>query len=402
LAAPLNNYAVRMGAEPFLPIPLNFECEKAARILQSFCLYDVPPVQNASGNQLEPDEHSPFIDIPPSVIADAVGLAIFTVGRIGFHLSGSTGSGVLVARLPDGRWSPPSGIRIHSIGAGITYGIDVYDCVCVLNTQEALEIFTNPQTRFTLGPDLTLAAGPYGGGGAVAFRGIFPDAKHPKHGKVHVHHPHHYHYHYHGLHHKKGAKHEEAEGLLAAPREPPPTPATPEQFAVAPPPEQQKQPPMEQPVSQPAPQEQQQPQQQDLKQPQEQDVKLPQQLEQQPLPGQPLPQQQGPGDEQGEGSTAVHESGDLHRAVALVNESLRRPVYSYIRSRGLYIGLQINGAVITERTDANTAFYGAPVTVPQILQAQVPINEATAAEGGWQRAVMPLINALKWAEGQRP
>lgn len=36
-AVPVNNWAVRMGTESFLPMPMELECDKAARILQSFC-----------------------------------------------------------------------------------------------------------------------------------------------------------------------------------------------------------------------------------------------------------------------------------------------------------------------------------------------------------------------------
>ena len=42
-----------------------------------------------------------FIHKPPA-IQRAKGLAIFTTFRTGFHFSGAGGSGVVVARLPDG------------------------------------------------------------------------------------------------------------------------------------------------------------------------------------------------------------------------------------------------------------------------------------------------------------
>lgn len=42
------------------------------------------------------------IIIPPNILGDAKGLAIFTVLKAGFLFSGRAGSGIVVARLPDG------------------------------------------------------------------------------------------------------------------------------------------------------------------------------------------------------------------------------------------------------------------------------------------------------------
>lgn len=82
------------------------------------------------------------------------------------YLAGNGGSGVVVARLPDGSWSPPSAFSVAAGGIGIVYGIDVYDCICVLNTKEAVEAYTKPEAQ--LGVGLLLAAGPVGGTADVA------------------------------------------------------------------------------------------------------------------------------------------------------------------------------------------------------------------------------------------
>lgn len=99
------------------------------------------------------------------VIRNARGLAIFTVMRWGLHWSGAGGSGVVVARLPDGSWSPPSGILIHTLGIGLIAGADIYDCVCVINNDKGMEGFT--RVRATLGGEISAAVGPLGGGGTV-------------------------------------------------------------------------------------------------------------------------------------------------------------------------------------------------------------------------------------------
>lgn len=85
--------------------------------------------------------------------------------RTGLWVSGSGGSGVLVAKMPNGEWSPPSGILMHTAGLGFLIGVDIYDCVIVINNDKALEAFT--KVRCTLGGEISAAAGPVGMGGVM-------------------------------------------------------------------------------------------------------------------------------------------------------------------------------------------------------------------------------------------
>lgn len=85
--------------------------------------------------------------------------------RTGLWVSGSGGSGVLIARNPDGTWSPPSGILVHTLGVGFNAGIDIYDCVVVINNAKALEAFS--KLRVTLGGEVSMAVGPVGVGGTL-------------------------------------------------------------------------------------------------------------------------------------------------------------------------------------------------------------------------------------------
>jgi len=66
------------------------ECKKCGRILASF----IDPSQAFGPDKI----------IPPSILANAKGLAILTVFKVGFLGSGRFGSGVVVARLSDGTW----------------------------------------------------------------------------------------------------------------------------------------------------------------------------------------------------------------------------------------------------------------------------------------------------------
>ena len=87
-----------------------------------------------------------------------MGLAIFSCMRSGLWMSGSGGSGILIARKADGTWSPPSGILLHTSALGFVIGVDIYDCVLVINSLPALEMFT--RSRVTLGTDVHLCVGP--------------------------------------------------------------------------------------------------------------------------------------------------------------------------------------------------------------------------------------------------
>lgn len=85
--------------------------------------------------------------------------------RTGLWFSGAGGSGILIARLPDGTWSPPSGLLLHTAGLGFLVGVDIYDCVMVINTEEALHAFS--KIRATVGGEVSAVAGPVGVGGVL-------------------------------------------------------------------------------------------------------------------------------------------------------------------------------------------------------------------------------------------
>ena len=99
------------------------------------------------------------------VLRNAKGLAIFTVLRTGLHWSGAGGSGVIVQKMSNGQWSPPSGILIHTLGWGFIAGADIYDCICVINNDHGMEGFT--KVRCSIGGEVSAAVGPLGGGSQI-------------------------------------------------------------------------------------------------------------------------------------------------------------------------------------------------------------------------------------------
>ncbi|RDA92447.1 hypothetical protein CP533_6418 [Ophiocordyceps camponoti-saundersi (nom. inval.)] len=131
---------------PF-PTSLKTESKKCGRILKSF----VNPHQ-----ALGPDRV-----IHPSVLSNAKGLAVFTVLRAGCIGCGRLGSGLVVARLPDGTWSAPSAAALVGGGVGGLIGAELTDFVFVLNDVNAVKTLAQAGS-LTLGGNVSLAAGPIG------------------------------------------------------------------------------------------------------------------------------------------------------------------------------------------------------------------------------------------------
>jgi lipid-binding SYLF domain-containing protein len=89
---------------PFLPFPKDVEgeCKRAARYL-----YKVAQPAEFQGVVSKVSEKA---TIPPNILKDAKGIAVFKVLKGGFIWSGRMGAGLAVAKLPDGRWSVGSSL----------------------------------------------------------------------------------------------------------------------------------------------------------------------------------------------------------------------------------------------------------------------------------------------------
>ncbi|GMK59666.1 hypothetical protein CspeluHIS016_0802720 [Cutaneotrichosporon spelunceum] len=129
------------------------ECDKAAKILQSFL-----------ADPSNPD--SALNSVPKEVLLRCKGLAVFTILKAGFVFSGKAGSGIVVARLPDGSWSAPSCIATAGVGWGLQVGADLTEVVMVLNSDEAVKAFSRGG-NVTIGGSVSAAAGPIGTGGQI-------------------------------------------------------------------------------------------------------------------------------------------------------------------------------------------------------------------------------------------
>jgi SH3 domain-containing YSC84-like protein 1 len=150
VSSDLQKSATNNNVNSPLPTDLVSQVQKAAKVLSSFT---------------DPDKAEGGLDnvIPKDVFVNAKGIAIFTAIKAGFFWSGRVGSGLVVAKLPDGEWSSPSLINIGGVGFGAQLGADVTDFVIVLNTEDSVKAFCRGE-NLTLGGNLSVSAGPVGFG----------------------------------------------------------------------------------------------------------------------------------------------------------------------------------------------------------------------------------------------
>ena len=86
------------------------------------------------------------------------------------------------------------------------------------------------------------------------------------------------------------------------------------------------------------------------------------------------------------GGDASIAAGPVGRNAELGTDlSLRAGIYSYSRSRGLFGGVALDGAVMTQDNDSNTAYYGRPLTSKDILLGNAAAVQPSSSE---------MVNAL--------
>ncbi|KAK4700009.1 SH3 domain-containing YSC84-like protein 1, partial [Phenoliferia sp. Uapishka_3] len=164
----VNGISEKYGSERFWPVTGDFavELDKCARILRAFTVNaseETVEEKSATGMKVQ---KKVIKRIPQKVVREAKGLAIFTSMRTGIApFGGAGGSGVVLAKLPDGSWSAPASMSPNNLSAGFMIGVDIYDAVLIIRTQQALDSFYGH--KVTLGSEIGVAAGPYGSGAAL-------------------------------------------------------------------------------------------------------------------------------------------------------------------------------------------------------------------------------------------
>lgn len=102
----------------------------------------------------------PENSIPDEVLNNCKGLAVLSVVKGGFVVSGRAGYGLVIAKT-NSEWSAPSAIGVLGAGFGFQIGGEITDFIFVLNTKEAVDAFVHG-TNVSLGGNVSIAAGPVG------------------------------------------------------------------------------------------------------------------------------------------------------------------------------------------------------------------------------------------------
>ncbi|CAH0480754.1 unnamed protein product [Peronospora belbahrii] len=99
--------------------------------------------------------------IPIDLLHEAKGLAFLTVVKAGFIWTGKVGTGIVISKLLDGRWSAPSAIGTAGLGFGAEMGAQMIEFMIILNSDIAVKSFMQ-KGQLSAGANLEFAAGPYG------------------------------------------------------------------------------------------------------------------------------------------------------------------------------------------------------------------------------------------------
>ncbi|KAL3924741.1 MAG: hypothetical protein SGARI_005975, partial [Bacillariaceae sp.] len=68
-----------------------------------------------------------------------LGVAFFEIVEAGFIFSGNVGTGILLARKPDGTWSPPAAVGLSGLGWGFIMGASLKHIVYLIYDELTLK-----------------------------------------------------------------------------------------------------------------------------------------------------------------------------------------------------------------------------------------------------------------------
>jgi SH3 domain-containing YSC84-like protein 1 len=99
--------------------------------------------------------------VPQKIVGDAECIAVFpNVIKGGFIVGGRGGRGVASCRLPGGGWSAPAFFSMKGGSFGLQIGAEATDFVLMFMNEKAMDSLL--KSKFTLGGDMSVAAGPVG------------------------------------------------------------------------------------------------------------------------------------------------------------------------------------------------------------------------------------------------
>jgi lipid-binding SYLF domain-containing protein len=99
--------------------------------------------------------------IPRELLDIARGVVFFTIIKVGFMFTGRYGTGLVVAKLPDGSWSAPSAVQMSGLGWGLQVGAELTDVMLILSSESAVNAFKS-RAQVSVGAELGVSVGPVG------------------------------------------------------------------------------------------------------------------------------------------------------------------------------------------------------------------------------------------------
>ncbi len=116
---------------------------------------------NSSIEVLDEFINIPESGIPEKILRNCEALVVIPhVVKGGFMFGARHGKGIIVHRLPDGRWSNPSFIAISGGSFGFQIGGQAVDLILVVNNKRGYRAILSD--NFQLSGDMTATAGPVG------------------------------------------------------------------------------------------------------------------------------------------------------------------------------------------------------------------------------------------------
>lgn len=99
--------------------------------------------------------------LPISLISHCKGIAFLTIAKGGYVIGGRLGTGLVIAKCPNGQWSAPTAIGTAGVSWGALLGFEVVDYMIILNTDEAVTTFSGCG-QLAIGAGIDVALGPLG------------------------------------------------------------------------------------------------------------------------------------------------------------------------------------------------------------------------------------------------
>ncbi|RVU36055.1 hypothetical protein EOI86_12525 [Hwanghaeella grinnelliae] len=107
--------------------------------------------------------HKEFASYVKGYMKKAKGVVLFPqILKGGFFVGGEGGSGVLLAKADDGRWSYPTFVGMGAASFGLQIGAQSSELMLIVLTGKGLEAILDD--KVTIGGEINGAVGPYGAG----------------------------------------------------------------------------------------------------------------------------------------------------------------------------------------------------------------------------------------------